>query len=649
MSRTQLGLPSSWSIILGWMNNYTFGIPITNPEPVKKTRFDNIDFTQKQDPEFWKTFPFCELPDRPRTAVDVHGLNREIKLVKNFLTCHEVRDAEVAIRNLFYGAPALQKESMKGCLLRNASSVTKHGPVFTVTLEKWLLEKYAAGPFMTLPSADFRSNSLMAIEQKDKVRPVLNMSYPKEGSFNSNIDRDMLRKVRMSSAKKFGQSLLRVGRGAIMSKMDMRDAYKMVPARTQDLRLQGFQWMGAYFYETQQIFGATTAVANFDIMAATVQNVSMAQCDIPKHMIHRTLDDVACVAPPTTNWCQQFTATYKRVCSNANIKLAADCPNCEKAFSNQKRGYVLGIQFDSNTLSWRIPDRKAADILSDLHTIIHGGHVDLKQVEVAAGRLNNFGQMCPFLQAFKRPLNSLLASFKDDYSTLMPVEQDLIDDLKVWAAVVVHADGWMPIPLEVDMPPLGALEFVSDAAGGTGTEDWVGVASLGIGENDDFWYLCSGTWPPAILDSEDEKGAKFASKTTTLEMVGLLLPFLTVPHMVRGRHIVLGVDNTSVVFGWENKSSSGDLSASVLIRALHIVATYLECHIYAKHVPRQSSKASVVADGLTRASTAKKEIWDMVGEATQYPAPKVLWDWLENPQVDWQLGLTMIDHINNIL
>ena len=112
---------------------------------------------------------------------------------------------------------------------------------------------------------------------------------------------------------------------------------------------------------------------------------------------------------------------------------------------------------------------------------------------MAAGRLINFGQMCPFLQAFKRPLNSLLASFKDDYSILMPVERDLIDDLKVWAAVVVHADGWMPIPLEVDMPPLGALEFVSDAAGGTGTEDWVEVASLGLSEEDGFWFLCSGT------------------------------------------------------------------------------------------------------------------------------------------------------------
>ena len=84
-------------------------------------------------------------------------------MVKKYLTCYEVLDAEETIRNLYYGAPALQKEPLKGCLLRNASSITKHGPVFTATLEKWLLEKYAAGPFMPLPSADFRANSLMAI------------------------------------------------------------------------------------------------------------------------------------------------------------------------------------------------------------------------------------------------------------------------------------------------------------------------------------------------------------------------------------------------------------------------------------------------------------------------------------------------------
>ena len=95
--------------------------------------------------------------------------------------------------------------------------------------------------------------------------------------------------------------------------------------------------------------------------------------------------------------------------------------------------------------------------------------------------------------------------------------------------------------------------------------EWAGVASLGLTESDSFWFLCRGEWPEAILKRKDEKGANFSSKMTTLETVGLLLPFLTVPQTVKGKNIILGVDNISVVFGWENRSAKGDLSASVLI------------------------------------------------------------------------------------
>jgi len=49
-----------------------------------------------------------------------------------------------------------------------------------------------------------------------------------------------------------------------MWKFDLTDAYKNLPAKTCDLRLQGFQWLQAYFVETQQAFGARTAVAAFD-------------------------------------------------------------------------------------------------------------------------------------------------------------------------------------------------------------------------------------------------------------------------------------------------------------------------------------------------------------------------------------------------
>ena len=475
VTRRKMGLPSDWSIIESWTGGFSFGFPILASKNHKVTRYDGMEFTKKAEPEFWSKFPSRDLPKKPTTSVRTVSLKNSIRGVTGQFTCHEQKMAEETIQNLLRGAPALQRNDLKACLLKNAESVIRHGAVFTATLETWIKSGYVAGPFMEPPTPEFRANSLMAVEQKDKVRPVLNMSYPKGGSFNCNIDKDVMRKVKMSSASQFGQSLLKAGRGAYMSKMDMKDAYKMVPARTEDFRLQGFQWLGAFFCDTQQIFGAATAVANFDDLGATVLNIVLAQCDIPRYLVHRTLDDVACVAPESTSWCQDFTNTYKELCKKTNILFAEDCPNLEKAFSNQRTGTVLGIQFNSKDLTWRIPDKKSADILADIHNVIHGGHVDLKQLEVMAGRLNNFGQMCPFLQAFKRPLNILMTAFKEDYDILLPVEEDLIEDLRVWAAVVTHADGWLPIPTALEMPALDALEFVSDAAGGTSTEDWEGL------------------------------------------------------------------------------------------------------------------------------------------------------------------------------
>ena len=146
-------------------------------------------------------------------------------------------------------------------------------------------EGFVAGPFLSPPLPEFRANTIMAIEQKEKVRPVLNMSCPDGNSFNDNVDEHAVPKaVRMSSARQFRQAVLRAGKGALMSKLDMKDAYKNVPAKVEDFRLQGMQWLGAYFVDTQQIFGATPAVANYDNLGGTTLEVAISDCQIPRHL-----------------------------------------------------------------------------------------------------------------------------------------------------------------------------------------------------------------------------------------------------------------------------------------------------------------------------------------------------------------------------
>jgi len=270
---------------------------------------------------------------------------------------------------------------------------------------------------------------------------------------------------------------------------------------------------------------------------------------------------------------------------------------------------------------------------------------DLMTAEELHGRLDNFGQMAPFLQAYKRPLNDYLASFEENYNILLPVPKELIEDLRVWAAMAISATNWQPIEHQLRRPPEDSLKFVSDAAGGTGNEKWAGVASLGLTDDGGYWFLCTGKWPPVVLTEKDEKGAALASKTTMLETIGLLLPLLMAPDEVRGRNGILGVDNIAVYFAWENRSSKGDKLSSCLIRALHVVSAYLECRVFVEHIPRCSTKASSLADSLTRESSATMECWDKVKATRREYIPDTLMDWLKDPKVDWNLGIKLIRDI----
>ena len=129
------------------------------------------------------------------------------------------------------------------------------------------------------------------------------MSSLKSRSFNDNVDKESLGRSPMLSAKQTGKALRKSGKGSVMSKMDMKDTYKLIPARTEDYSLQDFSWHGGAFVETQQMFGATPAVNNFDTPAKTVQAVARAQSEFPRTWssrpwktqpvsAHQTLDGV---------------------------------------------------------------------------------------------------------------------------------------------------------------------------------------------------------------------------------------------------------------------------------------------------------------------------------------------------------------------
>ena len=87
---------------------------------------------------------------------------------------------------------------------------------------------------------------------------------------------------------------------------------------------------------------------------------------------------------------------------------------------------------------------------------------------------------------------------------------------------------------------------------------------------------------------------------------------------------------------------AGDETATVLLRALHIVSAFLECRIFVRHVARCSTTASSMADALTRVETAG-DARDYVAHSGVRDPPESLWQWLRDPRPDWRLGFRLVN------
>ncbi len=287
-------------------------------ESVRGRKFEGIPIVNDyaNPPEhFWSSFPTNELSKEPFTRVNVEVLSAELEKNKNSLLISEYMRGLKCVDYLRNGAPLFQRYKLPACIVPNSKAALKHGAEVTDVIATWVSKKFVSGPFSSPPVKGFRANSILAVPQPNKVRVCLNVSLPEGKSLNNCTDPNGFEKVNMTSAKKFGYSILSAGKNATMLKFDKADAYKNVPAKTADLALQGFMWGGKFFVETRQVFGAKASVQNFDVLGNTVRSLVLADCRNLRHLVHRQLDDTPVVAPASSGWCEEFSLKYRKLCS----------------------------------------------------------------------------------------------------------------------------------------------------------------------------------------------------------------------------------------------------------------------------------------------------------------------------------------------
>ena len=598
------------------------------------------NYSKPPDESFWSSFPTRQLPKKPETVINVDNLEIAINEAAGVMTKSELRRARRVVYDLKNGADAYQKTKLPPCSVKNAASAFNYGELMTDKIGTWIKKGFVSGPFITPPMAGFRANPLMAVARNRKVRPVLNMSGPKGRSFNDNIVQEKLEKVHMATAKAFSFALRKAGKNSRMSKFDICDAYKLIPAKIEDLRLQGFSWLGRHFCETQGTFGGIGSVCNFDRLGNTKDTLVCLRSETPMSSVFRILDDSPQVAPECSETSFRFAKEMRSFCKFINLPLAENCVNNDKAFELQTRGIVLGIGFDSSDLSWFLPQEKADKVITRCLDTCNASHVDLKQTQKLMGSVNDLSQLCPFLRFHRGHGNRFLAKFENNENILLMVPGDMKQDLLVAAKVAEKATQGLPIAAEPSKPPLSCLVMYTDAAGASFSkckgdivfhdQGFRGVACIAGESMDDIWAWCRLTWPIKFLTQmRDQRGIFFGCKSTTLECIGLLLPLVAFPELLVGRHICFRVDNIAVYYGWYSGHIKYDSSASEILKCVHYMAAHLGATIHVEHVPRMSCEMAALADEMSRKRYSSE--FRALSRIREYSVSGVLLTWFSNP------------------
>ena len=557
------------------------------------------------------------------------------------------------INNMRHGADALIDPSLITPMTdENSKSVLQPEVArhYTDQLATMIKKKFVAGPFDSPPFPNFRTNSLFAVNQSDKYRPILNLSKPDGNNFNEAIIPSKMRKVNMSTARQFAATLRNTGQNSIMSKLDHVSAYKLVPVKPEQFYLQGFKWLGKYFVEVRLIFGARSSVPNYDDLHQTVSDIVKIKSGTDRQFLHRTLDDQVIVTP-NLELNKAFINTYLDLANYINLPLA-DTTGQDKAFLYRTSGTVLGIFFDTKKMSWTYNNDKRLRHMAILQSALTAPMVSLDLLQKVMGVVNTLMLLCPLLRFLRAPFVKILT---DAYSVSpIHLNLDAINFLHLWLHIFESLQHGFPIPKISKFPPAIVQTFVTDAAGHPDPDiplDYkVGVGTAGyINPCPKIIYLGQALWPPSFLPTKDVISKFFGRKTTLLEAIGLILPLYHNIPSIMGTHIVLKVDNLGTVWAYEKGRSKEDPYTSVIMTALNHIAVYFSCKLYVTHCPRLSCEAAVMADLLTRTNergmdfVRRKKIPIMSGW------PPSLLNWMYNPTLDWNLGVSLVDDFKAVL
>ena len=195
----------------------------------------------------------------------------------------------------------------------------------------------------------------------------------------------------------------RAGKGAVMVKRDLADAFRHIPIHPSDWWLFGFEWQGKLFEERFLPFGLRTAPRIFNYFA---EGLHWSLATRSTAAITHYLGDFLAICPATDEGAAlQFKQTFTGICHalGLEIKLAKNASGMVVEF--------LGLTIDTCQMEARIPADKKTRGLSLIKDLAAKKSCTLWDLQRVTGFLNFIAKVVPLGRTFCRRLYDLECKF----------------------------------------------------------------------------------------------------------------------------------------------------------------------------------------------------------------------------------------------
>ena len=426
-----------------------------------------------------------------------------------------------------------------------------------------------AGPFVSPPFEPFHCSGIGVVPKKSgKLRLIHHLSAPHGLSVNDGINRQDF-SLHYISVDDAISAILQKGRGTFLSKVDIRNAFRLCPVRPEDWHLLGIHWKGQFYYERVLPFGLRSSPFIFNCVADALEWILSHEFSI--HGLLHYLDDFLNVASPSRKHAQLQLDIILQVFKYLGVPVAT-----EKVDGPCQVITFLGIILDTVLLEARLPTDKLQDLRQEITRLLASTWTTVRDLESFLGKLAFAARVVTPGRTFTRRLWDLLGRFRhgEPHFRLL-ITEECKDDLRWWQVLLNDWNG-KSFFLNLQWTTSSDMGLYTDASGSIG---WGAYWS-----EEGRWT--HGTWSPAHQDQD----------ITYKELYAIVTACCTWGTYWTRQRILFHCDNEAVVACLASGTSRSPNVMS-LLRSLFFVCSKNHFVVSAIHIPGNSNN---IADALSR-------------------------------------------------